>query len=296
MINELLEYLEKKKESFIRKTEAFIEEASVNGYIDGLEEYEKHTSNELNAINKAIGVLQHQDMRSNKLEELRIKLNDLSEDYHECMMGEDAQPEVEAEFQRSIRAIEEQIALLEDEPTQEPTDKLEGFLLDEDLVRKQRAEIRQEILNYYNDDKGMVDYAIQRACERAKREAKEAVRLNNERKMAFMLCHDLLHELWELEKGGILLYDTKATFASTPTKEPGAEAWSLILSTGDALTIYTSPTKPCFVSWIADSYTIREAEIVNVEGRVLSQQDTIQVFMDIAYEFMNAFIANNNIR
>lgn len=32
---------------------------------------------------------------TNKLEELRIKLNDLAEDYHECIMGDDTQPELE---------------------------------------------------------------------------------------------------------------------------------------------------------------------------------------------------------
>lgn len=166
---------------------------------------------------------------------------------------------------------------------------------EQELIENQRAEARKAILEYYNENQGMVITAIRHEQERAKRAQEEAARFENNRMLSFMLCHDLLHELWELEKTGIIMLDDKATYGSILPAEEGAEAYSLITSTGDILTIYTSKTQPCRVTWTAERQVIREAVIMDKTGVCLSDYDATIAFMDIASEFMNAFIANNNV-
>lgn len=228
-----------------------------------------------------------------KLEELRIKLDELLEDHHECMMGEDAQPEVEAEFQRAIHEIKKQIDLIE---VQLLSDESAS---EQDETATLNSPMHKLIMDYYKEHckstRGVIATVIHEADERAKRAQEEADRLTKMRQSMYAYCTDLLRALWDIEKEGILRYEESAFISKVETYEPASESFVISDSYGEAIVIYSSPTIPCRISYDVNQESVIYFDIVLENGESCSKEEAFDFFMIIASEFLNAFIANNNI-
>lgn len=187
--------------------------------------------------------------------------------------------------------LEDQIALLE---AKTPAPKYDDREILSNLMHEQ---IMNYYKQYYKSTRGIVATVIHEVDERAKRAQEEADRLTEMRQSMYTYCVNLLHALWDIEKEGILRYDEGAFISQVDAyvAESEYESCALFTRHGDSLVVYSSPTKPCRISYNVNHQEIMLSDILTEGGEPCSKEEAFDFFMSIASEFLNAFIANNNI-
>lgn len=154
--------------------------------------------------------------------------------------------------------------------------------------------IREDILAFYNDDKGMIVSALARREARLEEERIKTERIKETRVKILEDAQYVLEAFVEIEGPQLFTFDTEATYTiRTETDLP--EFVLDIPSIDSALVVSMNRSEIISAKWYISHAIHRQHTLMDVNGNRVSTQELLRSIMDILVEILDTFIEKHEL-